>query len=300
MTPSGDVVDWFDTAGTEHLGLRDTSGRLRSLDDVLRGRRLSGTGVDGRTLLLSIAPTATKAVPDPLVDDLVAVDLSDLTARDVLDAPGVPHDTLVADKAAAVVDGTVYWVAVPRGAQDPSTSGTVLALHLATGRVQVVGHAANLLSGPDEPRGVFWTGGTVRRSGVPASVPALRDDGYDPVVSNGPDFAWLRSDGDLHLIGWADTTGDQRRWDVTTSGGADVRADPIAVSGPFVLLEPQGVGDAHVFVLDTRTGAVADGGVQTFGATADGTRVAVTTRADDRAPFRSTVLDTTHLPGLQC
>ena len=299
LTRYGDVVDWLDANGAEHLGLRSSSGQLRSLDDVLRGRRLSGTGVDGRTLLLSIAPAVTRAVPDPLVDDLEAVDLSDLEARDVLAAPGVPLDTVVADKAAAIVGGTVYWVAVPRGTQDPSTAGRVLALHLATGRVEVAGQATNLLSGPDEPRGVLWDGGTVRRPGVPASVPALRDNGYDPVVSNGPDFAWLRSDADVHLIGWADTAGAERRWEVSTIG-RDVRADPIAVSGPFVLLGPQGVGDGHLFVLDTRTGAVADSGLQSFGATAHGTRVAVVTRANDRTPSRTTVLDTAHLPGLHC
>ncbi len=299
LTAYGDLLSWLDSAGSQHLGIRSATGRVHSLDDVMRGRTLSGNSVDGRTLVLSIAPKATKRIPDGMVDDIVAVDLRTFAVRDVLTAAHQPVGYVVADKAAVVQDGVVYWVSV-RGTEDPSSvsgQGTVLAFSLRTGRTRTVGHAPALLT-YDDPRGVFWAGGGVPRRHVPSAVPPAQDaQGRSSIaVSDGRDFAWLRT-ARSHLVGWADAAGDERSWQLPRS---DDDIIPVAVSGPFVFLA-LGTVRPDLFVLDTRSGAVVDSGWETFMvATGTGSRVVFGARANTHGPLSNVALDTEHLPELHC
>ena len=300
VTSYGDVVTWMTGRlhQVAHVGLRKNTGTTRTLFAGAPDDSIS-TSVDGPDLVLSVAPTGSGQSLGPNVQDVVAIDLRTSTVRHLLPAAGMPAGDVVGDRAAVVLDGLVYWTAVPRGAQAKSGSGTVLAYDLTRHRASVVARHASLQSTEDERRGVFWTGGGVVARGVPAAVPGPRAKGVTAVVSDGTNFAWLGA-GNPRVLGWADAAGDERRWSLDTVDGPGVEFQPIAVSGPFVFLEPMGSGDPHAYVLDTRTGATADSGIMASGGTAHGTSVAMITRHDDNGALGTVLVDTAHLPTLTC
>ncbi|WP_375503331.1 hypothetical protein [uncultured Jatrophihabitans sp.] len=302
-TAYGDVVVWGDvqTDTTTGIGLRPVGGTVRTLYTVPAGWTVQ-TSVDGADLVLSLGPVAR----GPNVKDIVAINLRTSTVRHLLPLTGTLSDTAVADRAASVLDGIVYWIAIPHGTDPGQSVGAVVAYDLRRHRATVVAHAHGLLAQPDDPGGVMWDGGGVARRGVPAAVPSTRSDDYHSisrtygsVVTDGIDYAWIPIDRQNQVV-WTDTRGDARSWTLA-AGSVPGKPDVVAVSGPFVVLLPDEHEAPRYYVLDTRTGALAATGVDATGAGVTlGTRMVLGTQAASQAPTTSIVLDTAHLPRLTC
>jgi hypothetical protein len=223
----------------------------------------------------------------PAITNLLLVDTRDgsakvlatMTKQDLVDATNVID-------AAVLQDGHVYWDLRP---SDGSRQGTIDDYDIASGATSTA------FSGAVDPpfltaRGVEWGSG-----GVPAQLPAIVKDTV-------PTDATLVTDGQAYAYG----TGADITWlnsDGTKVGPLDqhvaVTVLVRSVAGPIVFFTDYDNSD-RLYALDTRTGGVADLGIDFGGNSYAGGGVFAGVLKKNENDYPQVRLDTSRLPELTC
>jgi hypothetical protein len=297
--PDGSVIATSDQNFAAPILQFDSDGHSRVVFTLPHGSGQDGLGTvtaDGRYLVVPIeggqGATADygPGVIDtqaPAVTDLLLVDSRDgstkvlarMTRQDLADATNVID-------SAALQDGHVYWDLRP---SDGSRQGTIEDYDLASGTTSTA------FTGTVDPpfltaRGVEWGSG-----GAPAQLPAivkdtvpadatLETDGQAYAYATGADITWLNSDG-------------------TKVGPLDqhvaVTVLVRAVAGPIVFFTDYDNSD-RLYALDTRTGGVADLGIDFGGNSYAGGGVFAGVLKQNENDYPQVRLDTSRLPELTC
>jgi hypothetical protein len=243
----------------------------------------AGTAADATIRLYPAAGRLVVATLDAAGDRLSRLDVVDAGSGHARRIP-----VTGTSDGAAVQDGILYWDERP-DADDPG--GIVRRYDVATGRTTIADYGQ--VSAPTATvAGVSWGSGTARAT-LPAKLAAALPPDAS-VVTDGTAYAWSTG-GTLH---WADRGGDVRG-PITQHVAATPQ--PQAVAGDVVLFSPH-AASGELYLLDVRSGKVADTGLQATGIALSGGGVLAL-----GGPLAGTTgtppllqLDTGGLPALGC
>lgn len=289
VTKNGAVLlSWTDAAGDLHVG-RLTSGLV--VDRLAKITPPAATAVgtvaaDGRHVVVSFRRR----------DRTSAIDLLDLATgriRDLLPhAPLAAHAQTVGGAWLTIQHSTVYW---PARSSQNTAPNILVSYNIGNDRYEtrrVAGDAVYL-----NAAGIYWRDGHLLKQPPPPIHPPL-EERYMTEAADEDVIAWSFFRDPTTVI-WSQVSGAART--VRQHLARSINID--AVAGPYIFLD-RGEGDdtdainGDVYVLDIRTGALADTGTSGWlpSESAGGT-VAFTT-TDRHTATR--VLNVTHLPRLHC
>ena len=259
------------------------------------GQAVARVAVDDTSIVVELSPPVTQDGKPNNVEDIVLVDQRTGEIKHLLAGAPVPRgDVSGANPGswATLQDGVYYWL---EGAGYDNAPQTLMSYDIASGTYGAVdtGQAAVYLTA----LGISWDGGSIPVRNLPPVHPPV-DLVRQTVASDGESLAWATYD-DPSTVHWADNSGASR---VLTQ---DVMSDLTvqAVSGPYVFLTSGEGSDSDqvngdIQVLDTRTGALVDSGIQA--AMARVSRGGIVAIADESGSFGTQVLDVNDLPELTC
>ncbi len=290
------VAHWYAADGSLHLGTSSDGARIKDLFrlPVAANRFVTRIAADAKTAVIALAPNRPKDSPSSPVDELRLVDLATGRSENILPEAPMPVGDVVGPGGWAVIqDGVVYWLAGPDYDNAPQMLMSYDIAH-RTYAARPTGEADVYWN----PLGISWRDGSVPVHGLPPVLPATGEH-HMTVAYDGSAVAWSLYD-DPSTVYWSDSSGVTRA--VSQHLMSQVLVE--AVAGPYVLLT-YGEGDVKdqvngdVQVLDTRTGALADTGLNAYEAnrSRNGT---VTFSPNDAAGSPLLVLDTGGLPPLTC
>lgn len=284
ITPSGNVLASWSTRASVHLDVVSRAGRVTEL---YRHRLVP------HELVTQVRTDATYAVVGTSIghhgNRIVLVDLATGKTRQLLAHAPLAHSAQIGPGAWIVVmNGSVYW---PAAGRTWSVIGYDIATHRYTSRRT-----------PDEavyatPDGISWSTGSIARAGLPPVHPAIGDAKLT-LATDGQHLAWSEYADPSH-VSWSEQSGASRSVVQHVMHFLSVGA----VSGPYVFLT-SGEGDdsdkvdGDLQVLDTRTGALADTGLQSWDQGVARNGLLALTANDPKKSMK--VLDTSNLPRITC
>jgi hypothetical protein len=256
----GDVIVQWTVAGRSLRIGRVTGDAVEQIARVaLRAdQAVARVAVDAHSVVVELMPRPEDGAQRVNVEDIVLIDRHTGRVTHLLPSAPIPPGYVSAagpGSWAVLQDGVYYWL---EGPDQDNAPQTLLSYDTAT--KAYAARATQQAAVYWSPLGISWDGGSIPAGGLPPVLPPTEQH-KQTLAYDGASVAWSTYDRPS-LVHWSDRTGHTRVLEQKVMSQLAIEA----VSGPYILLT-SGEGDDHdkvngnVQILDTRTGALADTGI---------------------------------------
>jgi hypothetical protein len=293
-TANKTVVDWQSADGVLHIGSVSTAGGPAPIYQLPVPANHEPFNIVGNatSVVVAISPAIPQNSPGPAAfDDIVVINIKTHRAQHLLTQMPGDYATSIS-KTLILQDNTIYWL-VHEGSTNASSA--LMSYNLSTERYQVLPVDADTV---DWSRlGISWSGGSIPAPGIPSTAPSVSDH-LLTIATDGSALAWSTY-ADPGVVHWTDRSGELRTLRQSLASHIAVTG----VAGPYVFLN-SGEGDDRdkigndLYILDTRTGALADAGIRSNGPNPSASGVIAFDATQRTDPM--VVLNTNGLAGLNC